>query len=365
MVMSISTYADSLQNSFKNANFEGLLRMGYQSHHTNKNTKDELAMGVKIHMETAPYYGIQIGTTLFTSQGNGKKDYEGVPFFDENNDNYTTLALAYLKGTYGDTIFILGRQTLETPFSDSDDIGMVPNTFEAFTLINKSIPDTNIFFSQVQKWSGVDSENPSKFNEINAGHGMQIFGISYEGFTKTTLSTWFYNLSDEVKITYLEVNYEDETEKFTYAASLQYAFQNYDNDKSSTIYGAALSMGVKQIGLTTTVSYNRTTGIAADNFFGGGPFFTNAEHNTLKEAGPDGNTILYTLEWDAVVIGLDGLSLTVNIDAHTGKKDYASEYDIGIEYVYSDHINLAAIYSDIDDGDESFSNLRVFANYTF
>ena len=91
---------------------------------------------------------------------------------------------------------------------------------------------------------------------------------------------------------------------------------------------------------------------------GGGPFFTNAEHYTLKEAGPDGNTILYTLEWDASVIRLlEGLSVT-------GKGKYASEYDIGVEYTYSDSIQISAIYSNIDDGEASFTNLRVFLNYS-
>lgn len=363
--MSIHLHADSLQDAFEHAQYEGLLRLGYQNHHVNQTRKGEFAIGIKLHMETAPYYGLQVGTTLFTSQGHGKDNFQGVPFFDENNDNYTTLAEAYVKGSYGGNSFILGKQTLDTPFADSDDIGMVPNTFEAFTLINTSIPHTSIFFSQVQKWSGVNSENPSKFNELNGDKGMQILGLSYEGFDKTNLSRWFYNLSEEVQVTYIEANYEDETEQFTYAGSIQYAFQNYDNGDSSTVYGASLSLGVKQVGLTTTVSYNTTIGVAAYNLFGGGPFLTNAEHNTLKEAGPDGNTILYTLEWDASVIGVDGLSMTMNIDGHTGKKEYANEYDIGVEYIYSDSMQISAIYSDIDSGDESFTNLRVFANYSF
>jgi len=365
MMINIDIYANNLQDTFEHAQYEGLVRLGYQNHHVNQTTKDESAIGITLHMETASYYGLQVGTTLITSQGNGKSDFEGVPFFDENNNNYTTLTESYLKGTYGNTTFTLGRQTLDTPFADSDDIGMVPNTFEAYTLVNTSIKDTSIFFSHVKKWSGVDSDAPSSFSKINTNKGMQILGLSYAGLNKVNLSAWFYNLSDEVQITYLEANYQDETEQFSYAASIQYAFQDYDNADSSTVYGAALSLGVKHIGLTSTVSYNTTRGIAADNFFGGGPFFTNAEHYTLKKAGPDGNTILYTLEWDASVIGLEGLSVTGNIDGHTGKGKYASEYDIGVEYTYSDSIQISAIYSDIDDAEASFTNLRVFLNYAF
>jgi len=365
MIMSINIYSNSLTEAIEEAQYEGQIRVGYQSHTTSKGTDNELATGVKLHMETAPFYGLQLGTTLITSQGNGKANFEGVQFFDEDNENYSSFAEAYLKGTYGDTSFILGRQTLETPFADSDDIGMVPNTFEAFTLINKSVTDTTLFLSQVQRWSGVDSDAPSRFTDLNGDDGMQILGITYEGFDKTTLNGWFYNLSDLVQISYLEANYADETEHFTYEGTMQYTYQDYENGDTSTIYGAAVSLGVKKVGLTSTISYNRTVGIAADNFFGGGPFHTNAEHNTLKEAGPDGNTILYTLEWDASVIGLNGLSLVANIDAHHGYVDSANEYDLGIEYVYNDSLNVSAIYSDIDDKEESFRNLRVFVNYTF
>ncbi len=365
MIMSIVTYADNLTHAFKNTKYEGAVRVGYQSHKTDNNRDDEIAIGLKLHIETASYYGLQFGATLFTSQGNGKLSFKGVPFFNENNENYTTLTNAYLKGNYENTTFILGRQALETPFADSDDIGMVPNTFEALTLINKDIPDTTLFLSQVQKWSGVDSDTPSKFTLLNGNDGMQIIGITYDGLEKTTLSGWFYNLSSEVKISYAEASYADETERFNYGATIQYAYQDYDNGDSSSIFGVAASFKAKSIGLTTTISYNKTEGIAASNFFGGGPFLTNAEHNTLKEAGANGNTILYTFEWDASVLGVDRLNFTANIDTHHGDSYHAREYDIGVEYQYSDTIKISAIYSDIDDRDESFKNLRVFTNYTF
>jgi imipenem/basic amino acid-specific outer membrane pore len=362
LIISVNAYADTFSDTFSKGKYEGNMRLGYQSHEVENDWSDEFAAGVTLHFETAPYYGLQMGATLFTSQGNGEEGFEGVPFFDENNDNYTSLGEAYLKGTFSKTVFTLGRQTFDTPFADSDDIGMVHNTFEAYTFVNADIKETTLFMSHVQKWSGVDSPVPSSFTDVNGDDGMQILGITYEGIDKTTIAGWFYNLSDEVKISYLEANYEYETDRFTYGAALQYAFQDYESGESSTIYGAAASFGIKKVGLTTTVSYNETDGIAADNFFGGGPFFTNAEHNTLREAGPDGRVILYTLEWDASVTGAEGLYFSVNIDAH---QDDTSEYDLGIKYIYNDRINFSAIYSDVEDVDNSFQNLRIFANYSF
>jgi imipenem/basic amino acid-specific outer membrane pore len=366
MIMSINISADTLDEAFANSTYEGNIRAGYQNHEVNNAMRDdEYAVGLKLHIETAPFYGLQAGATLFTSHGNGEEGFEGVPFFDENNDDYAILGEAYLKGIFSNTTVILGRQSFDTPFADSDDIGMVPNTFEAATLVNRDIEDTTIFLAQVQKWSGVDSDAPSKFTDINDNKGMQVLGVTYEGIENTALSGWFYNLSDEVQISYLEANYEAETDQYTYGGILQYAFQDYDNGEDSTVYGAAVFLGVKSVGLTTTIAYNRTNGIEADNFFGGGPYVTNAEHNTLKEAGPDGNIILYTLQWDASVAGIDGLTFTVNIDGHHEDLYHAKEYDVGMEYAYSEALNFSAVYSDVDDKDESFKNLRVFANYSF
>lgn len=367
MIMSINIYGETFKEALLNTAFEGNLRVGYQNQtpQSDELREDEYALGLNLHAETASYYGVQIGATLFTSYGNGEEGFESVPFFDAQNDNYAILGEAYLKGTFSNTTFILGRQSFDTPFADRDDIGMVPNTFEAYTLLNKDIKDTTIFLSQVQKWSGVDSDDPGVFTNVNGSKGMQVLGVTYEGLKNTLLSGWFYHLSDEVKITYLEAEYADETENYTYGGRAQYAYQDYDNMESSRIYGASIFCGVKKLGFTTTIAYNKTYGIEADNFFGGGPFVTNAEHNTLKEAGPDGNIILYTFEWDASVADMEGLTVAINVDGHHGDLYHAKEYDVAMAYDYSEVLRFSAIYSEIDDQDESFNNLRVFANYSF
>ena len=366
--VSIDIDAKTLSEALLNSTFEGNIRLGYQKQHPQSDDKlntDEYGLGLNLHFETAPYHGIQVGARLFTTYGNGEEGFEGVPFFDENNDNYAILGEAYIKGTFSHTVFILGRQNLDTPFADGDDLGMVPNTFEAYTLINKDLKDTTIFLSQVQSWSGVDSDAPSTFTELNGNKGMQVIGVTYEGWDNTTFSGWFYNLSNTVKVSYFQADYEAQTDKYTYGGILQYACQDYEDSESSTIYGAAAFFVVKKIGLTTTIAYNRTNGAQADNFFGGGPFVTSAEHNTIQEAGPDGNVLLYTLVWDASMAGMEGLTFVVNVDGHHDDLYHAEEYDIGMAYSYSDSLGVSAVYSDIDDEDTPYRNLRIFANYSF
>ncbi|MFK5976205.1 MAG: OprD family outer membrane porin [Sulfurovum sp.] len=344
---------------------DGNLRVGYQNHTQDNKTLSETALGVNISIKTPIYKGFGLGATLSSTLGNGEKGFDGVAFFDENNQDYATIREAYINYSLGETLITLGRQTIDTPYADSDDIGMIPNSFEALTIVNQDIADTTITLAHLQKWSGVDSDIQSKFTELNGNKGMQVLGIEYEGITDTKLSGWFYNLSNEMTISYIEAEYSHATTSFDYGLNLQYTYQDYDNGDTSTIYGIATSISSKDTGLTATIAYNKTKGVEANNLFGGGPFYTNAEHNTLKEAGIDGDMILYTIEWDASVVGIEELSMKLNIDTHKGEGYDAREYDVGFDYQYSKDISLGAVYSNIDDRAESFQNLRVFFNYGF
>jgi hypothetical protein len=340
----------------------GYIRVGYQQ---DDNSNSDLSLGGKLHIETNVLSGINVGASFYTSTQLGQNDGAGVPFFDTNNHSYSILGEAYIQGQWGNTILKIGRQEIDTPYADTDDVGMVPNTFEAAVLINKDIKDTTLFLAQLQKWSGVDSDKVDRFTKLN-NNGVQVLGITYEGIKNTTFSGWFYHIQNNVNIAYLDASYEGENNTLTYSLTSQYSLQDYKDNTRSTIYGIGGSLGLKNSGFTASIAYNNVNGKAADNFFGGGPYVTNAEHHTLSEAGRNGNAILYSLEWDTSSAGLNGLVLSFNIDNHSnGSKDDTNEYDLVANYEYNENLNFTAIYSDIDDTTCSFKNLRVFMNYTF
>lgn len=341
----------------------GYVRIGYQQ---DDNSNTDLALGGKLHIETNVWYGLSVGASFYTSNKLRQNDGAGVPFFDANNHSYSILGEAYIEGNWGNSRLKIGRQEIDTPFADTDDIGMIPNTFEAVVLTNQDIEDTTIFLAQLQKWSGVDSDKPNIFTKLNDNNGVQVLGITYEGIKNTTFSGWFYHIQNNVNVAYLDASYEGENNTLTYSLTTQYSLQDYKDNTRSTIYGIGGTLGLKNSGFTASIAYNNVNGKAADNFFGGGSYVTNAEHHTLSEAGRDGDDILYGLAWDASSAGLDGLVLSANIDRHTnGSKDDTNEYDLLASYKYNGNLNFTAIYSDIDDTIDSFKNIRVFMNYTF
>ncbi len=270
-----------------------------------------------------------------------------------------------MNALWDNTLVKAGRQEIDTPFADTDDIGMIPNTFEAVILKNSSMEDTTIMLGDIHRWAGVDSPVPEHFTRINGNKGMQFAGVVYEGINDTSMMGYFYYLKGLAKLSYMEMNWKKEEYDYTYSAAAQFAYQDYFNGGISRIWGGLFSFGIKKYGLNTTLSYNKTIGLAAENFFGGGPYFSNAEHLTLKEAGRDGKALLWTLQWNAASMGIEGLEFAWNIHRHMGKKKAGNEYDFIISYAYNDHLEWNAVYSNVNDSPEKFTNFRTFINYRF
>ncbi|MDQ1325092.1 MAG: hypothetical protein QG564_216 [Campylobacterota bacterium] len=354
-------------------NVEGYVRAGTQiTTIKNDDTYTDIALGGKLHVDTQSFYGMSVGASAYTTNALGKHEGNGIPFFDANNDSYTILGEAYLKGEWGETTLIMGRQEIDTPFADTDDIGMVPNTFEAAILTSKEIKDTTITLGHLHRMAGVDAQDPSTFTVINDDEGAQLLGMSYEGIKNLTLCAWDYRLNNYEMdhVAYFETNYESKYKNLSYSLSLQYALQNFRTPSSNDtdVYGLDAAVGFEDTGLAFGFAYNQSQGNAADNGFGGGPFFTSSEHLTLAEAGDEGEAFLYTAKWDAKSAGLENLSFSIGkfiLENNDGIK--SDETDFVVSYAFSDALSVEAYMSHIDDkvNANKFQNTRIFLNYTF
>lgn len=352
----------------------GYIRVGYQNTDISGDTDyTDTALGGKLHIETVSWNGISAGASFYTTNSVGKDEGylsgAGMAFFDGSGNSYSILGEAYLQGEWGNTTLKAGRQEIDTPFADTDDIGMVPNSFEAVTLVNTDIKETTILLAQVQRMAGVDAEVPGEFKKLNGDDGVQVFGATYEGIEGLSLSGWYYHANDLIKVPYLEATYEADLGEVSLGLGAQYAYMDWEGDSAAKVFGATLSAGFSPAGLTLGAAYNKSSDGPADDLFGGGPFFTSSEHLTLPVAGSDGEAVMYTAEWDAGTIGVDGLTLGagyLTLESDTGLE--SSELDLVASYAFNDALTLDIFYSDIDDkiesGDE-LTNLRVFLNYAF
>ena len=357
--------ASANENNASNQDkFEGEMRGGYQYTDDSIDTADEFGLSVTIKYESYNWNNIVFGARIAAAAGEGKEPY-GIPFFNADNDGYGIIDELYIKGSYGNSELVIGRQAIDLPFIDTDEgLGLVDNRFEAIVFSNKDIKDTTITLAHVRSWSGVDSDDPSKFNRINGNDGIQLAGIEYTGIENLGLKAFGYTANNFVNAGYLEAAFENETDSFEYTTILQYAIQDYEHENRSNVFGAAFELGLKNIPLGFNIAYNKNfdDGVA-DNLYGGGPFITSMEHYTVAELEGKGDIIKGGLSYELI----DGLNIEVNYAKlnRSGLLD-AKEIDYALGYEYSENLGFSVIYSDInDDQNEDMKNLRVFANYKF
>ena len=373
LISAIGVEAGSLAEAFSSAKVNGYLRGTYQAHDVKDDkTYEDDALGGKLHIETGEAYGISAGASFYTSNAVFNNDNKGlVPLRGESYKSYSILGEAYLKAEFGKSMLKVGRQEIETPFAQVDDIGMVPNTFEAAVFESHEIQDTSIFLGQLQKMSGVDAESVDTFKKINGSNHIQILGVTYEGISDLVLAAWYYNLKDrEVdKIAYLEIDYEKTLAEMTYGAGLQYANQSYSRGKTAKVYGGMFSVTANKLGLTIATAYTEVRDNVATSGFGGGPFFSNSEYLILDNAGKEGKATWFGTEYETTNIGLEGLAFgfgQVILKNELGKE--ATELDLMVGYKINEAIEVHLIASKLKGanvGEDDAKHLRVFANYNF
>ncbi len=148
----------TLEASGVEVHYDGALRVGYQYHDSGSAQGSDMAMGGMLHAQSLSKGGISFGMRVETSNVlMHKNDAFGLPFFDSEAGSYALLSEAYMRGEFETTTFIFGRQQLDRPFLDSDDVGMVANRFEAYTFIYHDKDALRLFYSYVRTMAGVDA----------------------------------------------------------------------------------------------------------------------------------------------------------------------------------------------------------------
>jgi len=373
LIIAVGVEAGELSEVFEKAKVDGYIRGTYQSHDIkNDSVYEDDALGGKLHIETNAVAGMSAGASFYTSNALFNNENKGlVPLRGESHKSYSILGEAYLKAEFGKNILKVGRQEIETPFAQADDIGMVPNTFEAAIFESRAIRDVVVVLGQVQKMAGVDAESVDTFKKINGSKNVQVLGLSYEGISGLTLAGWYYNLKDgEVdNIAYLEADYEKEMGEMTYGIGVQYSKQGHDVGDSATVYGGTVSATANSFGLSLATAYTEVHDNVATSGFGGGPFFSNSEYLILDNAGKDGKATWFGAEYDAEIAGLKGVAFglaQVTLEDEAGRE--AKELDFTASYEINKATEIHLIASKLEGtnvGEDDAKHLRVFANYNF
>lgn len=382
-VLSETPSTESLKNIFTDAKVSGQLRSVYADYDqkeeaTNKD-RYATAIGGELKVETASFYGLNAAAAFTTSQdmgfATGDKDRS-----ENNNElsssagNYTQLSQAYINYTYDTFNFRGGRQTIDTPLADSDDIRMIANTFEAY-IATVTFSDFTFMAGNLQQWQGVDADLDAAWVKT-AEDGTWFGGVTYGG--AFNLSAWVYNITQMSNALYADIDFSYEiAEELSFLAALQYLHESEldDSGVEAEIFGAKAEVSLYGIGLS--LAYNKAEkkeGKESFSGFGGGTLFTNMDMMILDE-------ITIDREASALVGGISYALGDINFfyfyGDFIGKADSAAEkahrveQNMGFEYTIDETFVAALMYGIQEDkeatalNENDWSRLQVTLNYTF
>jgi hypothetical protein len=189
-------------------------------------------------------------------------------FEEYNNDkshisekkSYALLGEAYAKFMLQKTELTVGRQRLETPYMDSNDVGMIPNRFMGYLLENRYFPYIFLRLGSFGMFFTEEGGTTDKFVDIQK-EAILFGGVLYSGLKNTKIEAWRYRL-DSVDFDYFAIAIDD-------IKDFDIAGQYSNQDNGNSIFG--LSVKYNMDVLIFTLAYNEVSGIVS-NGFGGGSF---------------------------------------------------------------------------------------------
>lgn len=380
--------ASSIDEAFAAGKASGQIRAAHvtQDNEASNDTYGTSIGGV-LKYETAAWNDIKFGVAAYVSQklgfATGNDAKTNLDFFDEEGKSYAYVGEAYLDYTIDDFNLRVGRQQIDSPFADTDDIRMHPNTFEAAMATYTGLAGTTLLGGYVTRWAGYDSgDEKSTFKELDGvngeSNGAVVIGALNESIENLSVQGWYYGADKIADLYYADAAYGIAfSEETGLELSAQYARFNEKRDSGAdgSVYGigAALSAGPVTLG----AAYNRSSndeGKASPIGFGGGPYMTSMEEWTI-EGMNDVKAYQLSAELDMAGAGIEGLTLSALYGSFKSDTDGTKirEFDVIAAYELSERVWADAGYASIDDcnnnadggGDAGYSRFLVRVGYNF
>ena len=332
------------------------------------------AIGGQLKFETAPWQRLQFAIAPYFSQKvgflSGDEDTGKLngDFFDSNNDSFAYIGEAYVHYAWSNGTARLGRQQLETPFINIDDIRMTPNTFEAFWLNSDISPNLNLQGGLVKRWAGFGSGGDQHTFKDASNDGVLAVGAAYKMKAHHTFQAWYYDFDGNYQQLYADAIYKNGN----FEAGLQYS--SFSEDNASNTDGTAWGVMVdyELDWATLSAAYNKSSndaGKSVSNGLGGGNFFTSIEEfsiDGINDATAYRFGILYpmnaTLNFAAIYGHFeDGAKATHNVDELNLIAAYQATQHLSVDFIY------ASVDNDADPADASsnFDRILIFGKYSF
>jgi hypothetical protein len=294
----------------------------YRDFVNDPSAREAWALGGSITYESGWWMNrLKIGAVGYTSQKlYGPADKDGTLLLRPGQDSFSVLGQAYARLRLLDGLESrVFRQTFNLPYVNQQDSRMVPNTFEAVSLIGRSIARTDFIVSHVTQMKTRDSSKFVPMSEVagfkNTDKGLTMAGARYhfsEEFNLGAITEYGWDLWNTL---YTESNLTwKATEDIDFRFSGQLSLQNSVGDElagdfSTYVYGAKAAISYKGAILSAAFSVTDNSGDILSPY-GQYPGYLSLMIKDFNRA--DETAWLIGLSYDFSRFGLNGLSGFVN-----------------------------------------------------
>ncbi|MFA5234667.1 MAG: OprD family outer membrane porin [Sulfurimonas sp.] len=373
----------TLSGMFEDGKISGEIRSMYAGYNLKKAGENDIyatAIGGYLKYELATLNGFSAAAAFALSHDIGfataDEDVKQNPELSSSDGEYSVLREAYLNYKSGDFNFRAGRQLIDTPLADSDDIRMIANTFEAY-IASYQLSNFTFMAGKLQKWQGYDADLDNGWTRTGED-GTWFGGITYADDV-VEANAWYYNITKLTNAAYfdLTLGYEIESD-IALSAGVQYLNESEISNSATKadIFGALAELSA--YGFTFGAAYNNSSKNADSGSFsgfGGGAIFTSMDTMILDD-------ITYDRDAEAIVgsisYEIDKLTLSYAYGDFDGNADglgdraHVVEQNIGAQYnVIKDKLLLHAIYVEQEDResltktDYDWSRFQLMIAYNF
>lgn len=375
------TVVDNFKRMFKEGQVSGQLRVSYGGYNF-QNTDPDIyatAIGGILKYELAQYNGFNAGVAFYASKDiaalSADEEHRNTELSSSTGED-VSLGEAYINYKYNDLNLRVGRQVLDTPLADSDDIRMIQNTFEAYTLSYK-FGAWDFLAGNIQSWHGIDLQNGLDDGWRDIGdNGVNFVGAKY--YDMWEFQSWCYNITGITNALYLDFGVEYLfSDQLTLHIMAQYLNEQElkGSGYGANIYGGLFELVLGDLGLNLAYNHaDKKSGKESFSGTGGGTLFTSMDMMIIDNITKDRDA-------DAFVLGLvynhDNISLTCAYGDFRGKADtlgqkaHIAEQNFNVEYNVNDEFVVVLIYVLSQDKQNSlkteydYDRTQFMINYNF
>ena len=366
----------SLDQAITQGTTELFLRLAYISSNPDlpsANTTYATGVGGVIKYETGRWKNFNIAVGAYFSEkigglsGDPADGKLNTDFFDENGDSYAYLGEAYIDYAWSNGSLRWGRQQIDSPFINTDNIRMLPHTYEALWIRYDPSELLHLEGGYTSKWAGFASGgDPGQFKQVGED-GIYALGAIYQLKPTHNLQAWYYDFTGSYQLLYTDVMYTQND------LGLGVQFADYSEENNSGIdgiaWGVMASYNLENI--IVVLAYNQSVNdpgkTVSVGLCGCGAFFTSLDETNIA-GKTDASAYMFALEYSISEQFVVSVAYGHFEDLNKTTTDI-DEFNLILAYQLNDRFDMEFIYADVsnnaqpNDTDTNFSRQLLRVNY--